>query len=377
MANMTDSDGTPAEIARSLVSQYSKNSYNEIYLVSKNDGPLDWIIGGVYYKDDSGNYPFSASYQRSVSVAGVLGPLTTTTRTASIKTDSYAAYAQGTYHINDQWSAILGGRYTSETKNFVMYVNQSALPLATTPREATFSKFTPSATLQWQPNAEYNVYAKIGQAFKAGIFNAGATSAAGTTPVDPETVTQYEVGLKADFTRSLRLNVAGYFTDYKDLQVTARDPVSLASTLLNAGAAELYGVEADLQWRPTDVFTLRWGVSAIHAEYTDFQAAQVFYPAHAVNAPAANPCQEGTGALIGGNVSTFCNVTGNSLIRTPFLQSSLNGDYRIPTKVGDWLITGNISYVGKSYWDVGNRLEEPERVLVSGRVKWNHRRLCT
>lgn len=372
MANMTDSDGTPAPIAVSQVSQYSENSYNEAYLVSTSDGPFDWIVGGVYYHDDSGNYPFSSSTQRSVSLAGVLGNPVVTTRTASIITDSYAAYAQGTYHFNDQWSATLGGRYTTETKEFVMYVNQSPTPLSSTPREATFSKFTPSLTIQFQPNDDYNFYAKIGQAFKAGIFNAGATTNAGTNPVDPETVTQYELGLKADFSPSLRLNLSTYFTDYQDLQVTSRDPVSLASTLLNAGAAELYGVEADLQWRPTDLFTLRWGVSAMHAEYTDFQAAQVFFPAHAVNPPAANPCQEGSGPLIGGNISTFCNVTGNKLIRTPFLQSSLNGDYRIPTDRGDWLITGNVSYVGKSYWDVGNRFEEPARVTISGRVKWTH-----
>lgn len=78
--------------------------------------------------------------------------------------------------------------------------------------------------------------------FKSGVYNL-------TNPVQPvvkpETLDAFELGVKSDLLdRRLRLNVAGFYYQYKNIQlfqVTARETV-----LGNAAKAKLYGVDVDV-----------------------------------------------------------------------------------------------------------------------------------
>jgi iron complex outermembrane receptor protein len=364
-----DSDGTPLEIATLTYIQVSDNIYQEVYATSTGDGPFSWIVGGVYYRDSSGMSPYSTTYSKSVSLTGVLGAQSISRTRPSILTDSYAVYGQGTYEFNDQWKITLGGRYTSEKKDFTSRVGVTVFTYLA--NEATFEQFTPNLIVQYQPNSQLNLYAKVGQAFKSGLFNASATTVAATKAVDPETVTQYELGIKSDPANWLRLNIAAYYTDYKDLQSNARDPVTLSSVLQNAGGATIYGIEGDATIRASDNLNLRVGASWLHGEYEDFGASLVSIPTTTVAPPAATPCIDGTGPRVGGNRAVFCDVTGNDIIRTPFLTVNFGGDYTIPSSVGDFVVTGNAYYKGKSYWDTLNYFEEPAVWLVNGEVAWS------
>src|SRR3546814_5738026 len=66
--------------------------------------------------------------------------------------------------------------------------------------------------------------------------------------------------------------------DYKDLQVTARDPLGPGYVLQNAANATLYGGELETTLAPTDHFRVNAAVAYAHAEYDDFPLAQVFIP---------------------------------------------------------------------------------------------------
>lgn len=363
-----DSDGTPLEIATLTYVQVSDNIYQEVYATSTGEGPFSWILGGVYFRDSSGMSPYSTTYSAAVSLGGVVGAQSVSRTRPTILTDSYAVYGQGTYAFNDEWKITLGGRYTSEKKDYSSRVGATVFTYLA--NEATFEQFTPNLVIQYQPSSRLNLYAKAGQAFKSGVFNASATNVAGTKPVNPETVTQYELGMKSDPTNWLRLNVAAYYTDYQDLQSNVRDPITLSSGLQNAGGAKIYGIEGDATIRASDYLNLRVGVSWLHGEYEDFGASLVYIPQTTTNPPAATPCIDGTGARVGGNRSTFCDVTGNDIIRTPFLTVNFGGDYTIPTSYGDFVVTGNAYYKGKSYWDTLNYFEEPAVWLVNGEVSW-------
>ncbi|MDB5430148.1 MAG: TonB-dependent receptor [Caulobacter sp.] len=368
-----DSDGTPQEIATLTYRQVSRNQYNEIYAVSKGDGQFSWVIGAVYYHDVSGMEPYSQTFSRSVSLGGVVGAQVETRTHPRIVTNSYAAYAQGTYRFNDQWSATVGGRYTTESKDFNTEVG--VVPVALPARSATFSQFTPNLVIQYQPSHNYNFYFKGGQAFKSGIFNASATTVAATAPVNPETVTQYELGMKSDLSSQVRLNVSAYYTDYKDLQSNTRDPITLSSGLQNAGGAKISGFELEVYYRPIDRMNLRFGLAGLKGTYNNFPAAQVYYPI-SLGDPVFNPatpeqaCQTYAGVQPGGNRAAFCNANGKKIVRTPFLTANLGGDYTVPTEQGDFIFSGNIYYQGKSYWDVANRLEEKAHTLVNAQVEW-------
>lgn len=75
----------------------------------------------------------------------------------------------------------------------------------------------------------------------------------------------------------LRANLATYFYNYDNLQVTAR-AADNSFVLQNAASAEIYGGELELFVDPVTGLNLRAALAYAHSEYVDFPNAQVFYP---------------------------------------------------------------------------------------------------
>ena len=272
-----------------------------------------------------------------------------------------------------QWSLNLGGRYTSERKSFITQsttVNQTTGATSSVSPQTnakTFHQFTPTGTLTFQPTTDINLYARAGKGFKSGIFN---TSLTNTLPVRPERIEQYELGAKLIVTRTLRANLAGYYSRQKDVQLTARDPVTGLTYLQNAASTRIYGFEGELFWHPEQRLNLRANLSLLHGKYTNFPTASVTIPTTTVNPVPATACVMGTGPTIGGNRSLICDVTGNSIIRTPFVTANFGGDYTVPVGRGKVVLSGNIFYSGHTYWDPLNRLREKPYETTNLFVNW-------
>src|SRR5690606_11603264 len=111
--------------------------------------------------------------------------------------------------------------------------------------------------------------ASFSRGFKSGAYNATSTQ---QTPVNPEHLTAYEVGVKTA-QPTWRLDAAVFYYDYKDLQFTSYDFSKGISQLRNAAAAENYGADLSASWNATEALTLTAGVSYVHAEYTSFLGA--------------------------------------------------------------------------------------------------------
>jgi iron complex outermembrane receptor protein len=190
-------------------------------------------------------------------------------------------------------------------------------------------------------------------------------------PVEPENVKQWEVGVKSRIADGLTFNVAGYYTDYKNLQSPARNAIG-QSFLQNAGMAKIYGGEAEINWRPTNQLTLFAGLALLHGEYRDFPNSQGSVPATTGDAaPGASiACVQNPGALTGGNRTVICDVSGKSIIRTPFTQVNAGFDFRVPVGSGEIGLTGKAAYMGRQYWDTFNLFPEPSRVMVGGEISW-------
>jgi iron complex outermembrane receptor protein len=358
----TDADVTPLNLVNYFYNQYSENEYNEIYATSKGGGAFSWIGGFVYYHDVSGNPPYI-----NINLDLPLSAPLDLQSDDQVVTNSYAAYAQGTYKFTDQWSVTFGGRYTTESKSFRNEngVNNIAASFTPLSNKATWSKFTPNGIIQYQPTSHLNFYAKAGQAFKSGVFNVGATSVLEAKPVAPETTTQYELGMKAEISSKLSVNLSTYYTDYANLQSAARTPTG-QSFLQNAGRATIYGVEAEAFARPIDHLNVRVGISALQGTYGNFPNADVYFPA--ASAIPAN-CT-GTGAVPAGNQEATCNVNGKTIMRTPTFTANIGGDYTVPMTTGDITLSSNIYFQGKSYWDAENVFEEKPYTLVDARIAW-------
>ncbi len=134
----------------------------------------------------------------------------------------------------------------------------------------------------WKLGADYElgqnqmIYASWARGFKSGGFTGRiGVLQDGNTPYGPEKVDTFEVGLKTDLLdRRLRVNLSGFYTNYRDMQVAQIyfDPATSVqgNRILNAGKAEIKGFELEVQAMPVDGLTLRGALGYLDTKYKEF-----------------------------------------------------------------------------------------------------------
>lgn len=141
-------------------------------------------------------------------------------------------------------------------------------------------------------------YASYNRGFKSGVFN---LQAPGSDPIKSEKIDAYEAGVKIDaLDRHLRINISGFYSDYKNIQLQRNDDNGVLQ-LLNAASAKIYGADVEITAIPFEGLTLRGALGLLHSRYGDFPNARL-------TVPNRDPL---TGALIGGNTQTTFNAKGN------------------------------------------------------------------
>ena len=91
-------------------------------------------------------------------------------------------------------------------------------------------------------------------------------------PYRPEKVDSYEVGLKTVLADgAMTLNIAGFYDKHKDIQLSVFDAGgAAASTVLNAGAATIKGIEIETIIRPAPWLTFNGSFAYLDAKYDSF-----------------------------------------------------------------------------------------------------------
>jgi iron complex outermembrane receptor protein len=130
-------------------------------------------------------------------------------------------------------------------------------------------------------------YAQVSTGFKGGGVDPRPFYVAQAISFKPETLTNYELGLKSSWLDNrLRVNVDGYFSKYDDIQLTLLNCSGIPSIAAasaqagfnfgspcalpyNAGNAHEYGLELESQLR-LGGFRADVSASYLHFEYTDF-----------------------------------------------------------------------------------------------------------
>ena len=179
------------------------------------------------------------------------------------KSDSYAAFAQGTYKLTDALSITGGIRYTRDSKE----LNQTS----PNPRllERKFERVNWALSAEYRISPDVMTYARVVTGYKAGGFSARAVNAG----YDPETMTSYEVGLKSElFDRRLRFNATAFLADRKDLQIQQSSIGSngARSIVVNAGKARYQGVELETQALLATGLTVSASVGYVDRDYLEF-----------------------------------------------------------------------------------------------------------
>lgn len=255
----------------------------------------------------------------------------------------------------------LGGRYSSErvtSENPAIIIARNGLgPVVQftadgTRRKRTFKDFTPTAGLEWQPNSDLLLYYTYSEGFKAGSPENAAGS---TTIVDPETIKNHEVGIKASVAPWLTLNLAGYSYKLDGLQLNKTipgGPTGFSTIFQNAAQTKAKGFELDANARPVDGLTLTGAVSYTDSEFVDYLTLDPLNPANVAGGTpfnaVTNPDPTAFGAPGGGNIQLAGNPTRN----TPRWAYNVHADYKIaaPGLNGSLTPSLDLSYKGKTYF---------------------------
>lgn len=274
---------------------YRNEQYSQELQLLYSSDQLNGVLG-FYYLDAKASNDFDV-------VLGQLGralfavPLTAYTG-GSVDTKAWSIFGDLTYDLSDQFAITVGGRYTQDKRSADIFRarylgtgspffgNATAVQIATDSdfeASRTFKNFSPRAVVNFKPNDNLNLYASYSRGFKAGSFDPRGANLASPEVVDgygPEKLDSFEAGLKTTFMggRSF-VNIAAFYSNYKDLQVPGSLPIdtdgdglndSFVGAVTNAGKATIKGIEVEANIEITDGLNFIANGSLLDPKYKEF-----------------------------------------------------------------------------------------------------------
>lgn len=253
--------------------RFQKQFSQELNLLGQIGDKLEFVLGGFYFheKASEDNPSQLALILQSPTPIPLGGGLTTDYFATDLAppfyyrhtSESTAVFGQATYHVTDRFNLTGGLRYTHDRK----HMDQ----IASIARDVTKS----FSQLNWAASADYQFtdrimgYARVATGYKAGGFNPRSVGGG----FDPEKIISYEAGIKSElFDRRLRLNLTGFHSRYKDLQVSQflAGSSGASSITVNAGKATYTGAEAEILAQPVKGVTFNAALGYVDRTYKTF-----------------------------------------------------------------------------------------------------------
>jgi iron complex outermembrane recepter protein len=300
-----DFDASSAQFFDTLRVQKYDQFSQEVRIVGDVTDGINLLVGG-YFFDSS--YTLSQNTRFGPVLGGGAPALLQAFTDHNAK--SYAGFADVQVKLTDTLSLGLGGRYTRDRKRiFNDYGRIASLVRITLPTyqvgdcvavtgainpapgvtlpvyspanncngRKSFGKFTYRGHLDWQFDENKLAYASISRGFRSGGFNGRAASPFSLGPYEPETVDAYEVGLKADWlNRTLRTNIAFYYTKYKNkqeetVQIPPGGSANAQETVVrNAASADIKGAEVEVIAQLSKELSFNASFSYTDAQYNRY-----------------------------------------------------------------------------------------------------------
>jgi iron complex outermembrane receptor protein len=351
-----DFDGGPANAINLGIDRDPRKAFTqEVQLLSGSGGSFNWVVGGFYYWANWASDPFQLCTGGANLFTAGCGPVAI----SHDRTNSVAAYAQGTYEFLPDTRLTLGARYTIEKReiNGTVFIGGNEV----LSRRGTLSQDVNEPT--WRVAIDHKftpdtmVYASVSRGFNSGFFSQTSTTGfANETQnprVLPEFLTVYEVGTKLDLLdRHLRFNLSGYLYDYSNLQQQIYDQGVVKT--INAGSARIKGIDFEIVARPTRNLTLSWTGTYLDAYYTSYVQAPLYV------------LQTDGRVLAVGNV----DAAGNNIVNAPDWSWTASVVHTLPTSIGEFTTSANLNYRGETFIDPANRFPLPTRYVFNAAERW-------
>lgn len=286
----------------------------EIRLASTpDDGRFDWRLG-LYYTYEKSLY---GAYLRANSLStGAPLPVDLYTFNLHSRYREAAAFGDVTVRLTDTLDFISGLRWG---RNQQEYSAPNSGLLSAIPEyggESSDSSWTFNETLRWKPRDGLMGYATVASGYRPGgpaVIPPGVASA---DSFGPDTVTNYEIGIKSESAdRRLLLNASVFMIDWQDIQLNML--AGGFTIFANGGAARSKGLELEARYVPNDA----WSFAAA-AGYTSTELRD--------DAPDSG------------------GVSGDSLPYAPDWSGALMADYYVPVGQARGNLGLTARYVGQS-----------------------------
>lgn len=244
------------------VAQYDttlKNYTEEFDIFSSPNAKFEWIVGGFYLNQKSRQqvaefegFGVPAGYVPDVSVK----PNIETSPPANlaygndshVTRESESVFAQATLHVLPTLRITAGGRYNHD-KYFDNSFNFSEFGSSTAAQGTSDTVGTFRAEADFDATPDNLLYASVNRGYKPGGVNGKYGQAVVPIKFVPEINTAYEIGSKNYFfDRALRLNLAGFYYFYQNMQYIETDPIPFDGGISNIPSVHIYGVEAEANY---------------------------------------------------------------------------------------------------------------------------------
>ncbi len=228
------------------VEQFSQ----ELRLVSTGDNALQWTVG-AFYRDQE-------ITTDQVSRLIFNGALLNDAFASVESSKAWAVFADTAYAITDSLEIGAGVRYFEDDRELDIR-NQSD----------TFDAVSPRIYASYDITDTIKTYLSVAEGYRSGGFN----TLPGRPPFDPETVTSYELGVKAVLLDgALQSELSLFSSDYEDIVATGIQPGSAQAYFSNIGEGEIKGIDWAFNWRATESLTLGFNGAYTDTEITSLRA---------------------------------------------------------------------------------------------------------
>jgi iron complex outermembrane receptor protein len=397
---LSDLDGTPSNaFGFNLVSaintgfQSEQWYQNELELKSDNSNKLKWMVGAFQYW----NYYFAPYYDEEPNNAsladpqypGIAGcsfggcplapanPLRATyAQVARLTSQAEAIYGNIDYDITDTLRLTGGLRINWDHKNGQVdyreifdtagvFFAPGITALDVTPGQGanaggpaheratvTNTDWTGKIGAEWQPDSQTLIYGSISKGYKSGGL--ALLDISPIPVVKPETLYDFEGGIKETLGRQLLIDAGVYYYDYQNLQqfLTVEGANNLfSSELISAQRARTYGFELESIWSPTSDFQVAFNYSYLNARFTQFSLPS----GPIIDVSQLAPGCIGTGTAAGPcNGVAHANLNGNVIPQSPANKVTLNPVYTLHSPIGQLTFSATYAWIDKQYYSVFN-----------------------
>jgi iron complex outermembrane recepter protein len=335
----------------------------EFNLLSPADQRVQWILGAFGFYDPA---------QVLIQIVEPTAPTTIQPATITYKS-ALAGFGQATADLVAGLQLQVGIRYTSSRAHETGTTSLIGIaPVPIVLPQLTWesdSATTGKVALNWTVSPDEFAYVYGAKGYKAGGVNGG-----GDPTFAPETVYDYEVGLKSTFAGGhIRTQVDGYYMNYENLQLSSyivpgSGPGGVVG-VTNAGKAKIDGFEAQMQVRLAQ-FGSDFNLAYVHSSLGKTLYINPNLLPGAGNSPLGPQCPGGTPSS---PPSCFdygpdtANLSGRQNPYSPELTFNGGVQYDIPALLGT--LTPRIDFSFTSHqWQT---LEELPADYMTARHIWN------